>query len=83
MSRTPEKNKEYMKRYLANPKKREEKQKRERDLYKYEKKNGKLPKGKELDHKNWNAKWPVRVISKTKNRQLGAKTTLRVRKKVN
>lgn len=83
MSRKPSYNKTYMRKYYSKHKNRTAKKTRDNDRYAHIKKNGKIPKGKELHHKNSYAKWKTRVVSRKKNRQLWAKTTLRVRKKVN
>jgi len=44
---------------------------RHRDRRAYEKKNGKIPKGKELHHTKKGAKGKTRVISKKRNRSEG------------
>lgn len=73
----------YMRKYYANPKNRAIKKKRDNDRNSYIRKNGKIPKWKELHH-TWNRWTGKKVIVKRKtNRSLWAKLTNRVRKKVN
>ena len=72
--------KSYMRNYMKKSWKRMEKQKRERDLYHYERKNWALKKWQELDHTRWVRKNSVRVISKALNRSLGAKKAIKRRK---
>lgn len=69
----------YQKEYAASrtPKRRADNIKRKRDRRAYEKKNGKIPEGKELDHKKMlggstrksSKSSGVRVVSKTTNRK--------------
>ena len=47
--------------------------KRHRDRRAHEKKNGKISKGKELDHPKGKASGPTRVISKSANRADGGR----------
>lgn len=54
--------------------------KRKRDRRAYEKKHGKIPKWKELDHVGGLHSWKVRVISKSKNRAGWAKKTNKKRR---
>lgn len=67
--------------YFSDPKNRAIKQKRDRDRYHYEKKNWKIPKGKELDHWGWYWRWKLRVIPKAVNRRKWAITSAKVRRK--
>lgn len=54
--------------------------KRKRDRYQYEKKNGKIPRSKELDH-NWGlTTWKIQVIAKITNRSKWAKVAIWKRK---
>lgn len=83
MSRKKTTNRLYMRKYYSSPIKRAEKRKRDNDRNSYVRKNGKIPKWKELHHTGNRAKWPTRVVSRYTNRKLWAKRTVRLRKKVN
>lgn len=83
MPRLPETNKKYMRKYYSDPEKRRLKRLRDNDRYAYEKKNWRIPKWKELAHVGGYGKWPKRLQTRKKNRSDWARTTNRVRKKVN